>query len=134
MSFACPTQDYIDIQQLVAAYGDAASRFALEDFGALWTNDAVWLHPSLGRIVGRAAIVETCKAALDRMDGLLFTSYLGSLHVEGDEASGRVWVEELVVASGAEPRRQAGRYDDLYRRHDGRWLFSRRDMTILHRG
>ena len=134
MPFEGPTQDYIAIQQLVSGYGDAVSRLHLEDFTALWTEDAVWIHPRLGEIAGRAAIVETCRAALGRMEALLFTSSLGSLRVTGDEAAGRVWVEEVVRAPGAAPVRQAGRYDDVYRRQDGAWLFSRREMTILHRG
>ena len=134
MPFDCSTEDYIAIHQLVASYGDSVSRFTLDEFGALWTHEAVWVHPTLGQTVGRAAIVETCRTALGRIDGLLFTSSLGSLHVMGGEAAGRVWVEELVVVSGAEPRRQAGRYDDVYRRQGGRWMVSRRELTIVHRG
>lgn len=53
------------------------------------------------------------------------------IHVTGDEATGRCGVEIRMVNKG-EAYTVAGHYLDTYRRHEGRWLFLRRDFRTYH--
>ena len=134
MTFEGPLDDRVAIQELVASYGDAVSRHDIEDWGALWTADAVWRHPELGDLSGRSAIIASCADAMKRYPLLVFTVMLGAVRVQGDKAEGRAFTSELVTNADGVTYRVTGRYDDLYAKCDGRWLFAQRTFTYLHSG
>ena len=123
------------IEELVSAYCEACDEHDIGRLGALFTEDAVYGSPS-GVLVstGRAAIVEM---------------FVGAFRVRGP---GYHWSHDLVIRFDEEnPDRASGtvsshaetcvngvsslaamKYDDAYRRVDGRWLFARRSIRFLY--
>jgi len=134
MSFEGPPEDRLAIQELVASYGDAVSRQDIDDWGALWVEDSLWRHPEVGDMVGRTEIIARCADAMRRYPLLVFMAMLGALKVQGDRAEGRAYSSELVTNAEGATYRVTGRYDDIYVRDSGRWLFAHRIFTILHSG
>ena len=133
-AFAGPLKDRVAIHELVAAYGDAISRLNVEEFGTLWAEDAVWVHPQVGTREGRGAIMQMCADAMKNYSQLVFTGALAALEIRGDHAAGRNYTSELVTDLKGATVRVTGRYDDEYVRRGGRWLFKRREFNLLHTG
>lgn len=123
------------IQELVTAYCEACDEHDMPRLAGLFTEDAVFDSPSgVLRAVGRDAIAEM---------------FVGAFRVRGP---GYHWTHDLTVGfDGADPDRATGlvashaetcpngvaslaamKYDDEYRRLDGRWLFSRRNIRFLY--
>lgn len=123
-------EDQLAIRGLVESYGDAVAQRDAAQWGACWTDDAVWAI--LGQeIAGREAIVGTWQSM---MDGFAFTAFnmsIGRITVDGDRASLRVYVSEELWAKDDSVTRIKGQYDDeLVRTPDG-WRFARRSYAIL---
>jgi hypothetical protein len=134
MSFEGPIEDRLAIHELVASYGDAISRHSVEELMPLWSADASWEHPQIGRFVGRAVIIDALAEAMTRYPLLVLTGSLGALNVHGERASGRNYTAELVTDENGVTYHMTGRYDDEYVKRDGRWLFQARRFNILHSG
>ncbi|MCY4565348.1 MAG: nuclear transport factor 2 family protein [Gammaproteobacteria bacterium] len=125
----------IAITELVSAYCEACDEHDIPRLAALFAEDAVYGSPS-GVLVstGRAEIAEMFVRAFQvRGPGFHWTHDLVINFDEesADRATG-------VVASHAEtfvnrvPSLAAMKYDDEYRRVDGRWLFARRSIRFLY--
>ena len=134
MSFTGALADRVAVQELNASYGDAVSRHDIDQFAALWSEDAKWFHPQMGQLTGRAAIIASCQKALDAHPMLVFMSAMGQLEVLGEEATGCVYVSELVTDANGDTFRVTGRYDDQYVKQGTTWLFRDRRYHIFHRG
>lgn len=124
--------DREEIRTLVARYAAGIARnFPVY---TLFTEDAVFIDRIPGRPVREFTSLATLKAMYDGVPPA--TPPLPMIHnhiidIRGDEATGICsieirWVEnsESVICSGY--------YDDSYRRVDGRWLFSKRDVSFFH--
>lgn len=120
------------IRELVEAYNDAVMRFDAQDWSATWTEDAVWVLPGVGETRGREAIREVWSLAMDELEFVGFFASAGPLRVDGDRGSGRWYQQEFLHYKNGVKRAITGRYDDEYQRSEGRWLFRRRNYTILH--
>jgi ketosteroid isomerase-like protein len=118
------------------AYGDAVRAGAeagADAWAATWVEDGHWELP--GRVLdGRDAIVAQWRASSSKYAHTV-QLYLGStFDIDGDTASGRVQLVELVeVADGARSV-LAGHYDDTYRRTADGWRFASRALTVYYRG
>lgn len=132
MPFSGPLEDRILIQELNAEYSDAVSRREAAAFGATWAEDAGWLLPWLGEAKGRDTIVVVWLEQIANYPFYNFAAQVGALAVDGDRAAGRVWSTERVMNRAGVSGTVIGRYDDLYIKHDGRWLFARRAFEPLH--
>jgi hypothetical protein len=137
MTFNGPLEGRVAIQELVSSYGDAVSRRNAADVGTLWAENATWVHPFFGEIVGRGAITEACQNSMSDIELIVFRSDLGTLVIDGDFASGRCWTSELVVGTdNIQPEFEGvhtGLYEDEYEKFSGVWLFRRRRLHMLHR-
>ena len=137
MAFEGPVEDRLAIHELVAAYGAAVTRDSAEDWSSLWAEDGVWCMPDFPGwelMRGRDAIVATWVEAMKNYPLNINVQTLGAVRVEGAAATGRAYTNELVTDSTGATYRIAGRYDDEYVRHDGRWLFKSRVFKVLHSG
>ena len=127
--FSGPIEDRLAIRELHDAYCDAVLRRDPDDWGALWTEDAVWSLMGT-EVIGRENIVNLWNGAMSQFDAVSFLGIPGSLEVTGDTASGRYQTHEILVENG-EPRIAGGRYDDEFVRIDGQWLYSKRIFVIV---
>ena len=129
MAFTGSIEDRLAIRELHDSYCDAVLRRDPDDWGALWTEDAVWSLMGT-EVVGRENIVNLWNGAMSAFDAVSFLGISGSLEVTGDTASGRYQTHEVLVEKGV-TRMAGGRYDDEFRKVDGQWLYSKRIFNIV---
>jgi uncharacterized protein (TIGR02246 family) len=126
--FSGPLEDVAAIRALHDRYADAVNRRDADSWGALWAEDAVW--DLMGtRVEGRAAIVGLWQGAMAGFSFVGFFSQVGAAAVAGDRAEGRVWTHEVLENADGE-RRPLGRYDDVYVKRGGEWLFAERRFSL----
>ncbi len=123
--------DRAAIRDLLERYADAVFRRDFDQWADCWAQDAEWEILQFRR-TGRAevrALVEMLMAPLT------FASMMvqpGPIAVDGDHASARVYLLEVVVGPQGE-RRMTNAYDDSYVRcADGCWRFAKRVFRPLH--
>jgi uncharacterized protein (TIGR02246 family) len=126
--FAGPADDIAAIRALHDRYADAVNRRDADDWGALWAEEARWDLMGM-KVDGRAAIVQLWQGAMAGFAFVGFFSQAGAIRVTGEQGEGRVWTHELLVEGEAE-RRPLGRYDDLYTRRAGQWLYLERRFSL----
>ena len=129
MAFTGSIEDRLAIRELHDSYCDAVLRRDPDDWGALWTEDAVWSLMGT-EVVGRENIVNLWNGAMSAFDAVSFLGISGSLEVTGDTASGRYQTHEVLVEKGV-TRMAGGRYDDEFRKVDGQWLYIKRIFNIV---
>lgn len=127
--FSGPMEDRLAIRELHDSYCDAVLRTDPDDWGALWTEDAVWSLMGT-EVVGRENIVNLWNGAMSAFDAVSFLGIPGSLEITGDTATGRYQTHEVLVENG-EPRIAGGRYDDEFVKLDGRWLYTKRIFNVV---
>ncbi len=127
--FSGPIEDRLAIRELHDSYCDAVLRADPDDWGALWTEDAVWSLMGT-EVVGRENIVNLWNGAMSAFDAVSFLGIPGSLEITGDTATGRYQTHEILVENG-EPRIAGGRYDDEFVKIDGQWLYSKRIFNVV---
>ena len=137
-NFGRESDDRWAIFDLVARFDDAVNRRDADEFGALWTEDAIWEveAPRPMRAVGRVTIVETWRRMVAATSWLFRGSFAGVLRIDGERATGR-WpcIETGVFAATASAEAQGydnrSLYEDIYVRHDGRWRVQHRRYLYL---
>ena len=127
--FTGPMEDRLAIRELHDSYCDAVLRKDPGDWGALWTEDAVWSLMGT-EVVGRENIVNLWNGAMSQFDAVSFLGIPGSLTVTGNIAKGRYQTHEILVEKG-EPRIAGGRYDDEFVKIDGQCLYSKRIFNVV---
>lgn len=135
MAFTGPAEDRLAIRELLEAYADAVTRCDPEAWGATWAEDSLWSlpdYPEIGTTSGRSAIVAMWVEAMKQYPGIMFQAWPGSIEVDGDRAAMVSYSSEVYDQGGA-TKRDRGRYEDQCVKIDGRWLFSHRVFTNIHR-
>ncbi|HEY9091403.1 nuclear transport factor 2 family protein [Parasphingorhabdus sp.] len=127
--FSGPIEDRLAIRELHDSYCDAVLRTDPDDWGSLWTEDAVWSLMGT-EVVGRENIVKLWVGAMGQFDSVSFLGIPGSLNITGDTATGRYQTHEILVENG-EPRVAGGRYDDEFVKIDGHWFYSKRIFNLV---
>jgi hypothetical protein len=130
MSFTGPIEDQLAIRALNDSYCDAVFRRSPQDWGANWTDDASWTLMG-DTIQSRAAIVSVWEGAMAGFTFVAFFAQMGALSINGDRAKGTVYTHEILENADGAILRPVGRYDDVYMRVDGRWLFAERRYNFL---
>ena len=68
------------------------------------------------------------------MAGFAFVAFFcqpASIEVNGDTATGRTYTHEMLEMPDGEIRRPVGRYDDIFVKVGGRWLYQERIYSLL---
>lgn len=130
MGFTGPTDDQLAIRTLNDNYCDAVFRRDAKDWGDNWTADARWML--MGQeIYGREQIVAVWEGAMAGFAFVAFFAQMGSLRIDGERAVGTVYTHEVLEGADGSITRPVGRYEDIYERHNGGWLFSQRHYNLL---
>jgi len=126
-------EDVLEIQNLKARYAAFCDdNYNADAIAALFTEDAVWESPTLGRFEGREAIRAFFAGAADIFSFAIHYSLNGQIEVEGDRARAQ-WYLFMPCTLGAENQAmwRAGIDREEYVRRDGGWMFCRKASTPL---
>ena len=132
------TADYLAITRLQAAYGDAVTRQAWPELVPMFLPDAqVRLDLGNGRVeehTGPEALSAFIADSVRRFECFVFSLLNTVVDIDGDEAHGRLYIQELrQERDGHQWTTAVGLYRDRYRRVDGEWRFAARDYTSIAR-
>jgi ketosteroid isomerase-like protein len=111
----------------------AGAEVGAEAWAGTWLPDAHWELP--GRSVrGVDDIVALWRTSMNKNHRVVQLYNSATFDIDGDTASGRVQLVELVSVADGSKTVLAGHYDDTYRRTPDGWKFASRGLTIYYRG
>jgi len=120
-----------DIQELLARYALLIDDHNYAALGELFAEDAVFAPPG-GTRRGRQEIVAGFRVGCDRYPISRHETHGTVLKFDdADHARGQV-IGFCELASGEQSVVTSFRYDDVYVREDGRWLFASRTVHTLY--
>lgn len=126
-SSAPDPKDHLAIMNLRSAYSHALDNGNWDDFGSLFTEDAVVDYYVPDTLHG----AEEIKAFGEEEVGYdlsLHMATMPSISVDGDEGTGRWYMTVFYVVDDTAGW-VVGEYEDEYRRVDGEWKFSKVENT-----
>lgn len=125
--------DRIEIDALRSEYNDAAMMHDHARFAALFTEDAVYRIPAAGiEHIGRERILSGFERMADAWEFLVQTTHHGVLELDGDTATGRVYVSELGRLRDGMSVQNHALFHDRYRRTADGWRFSERVYEVRY--
>ena len=118
-------EDAEAIRNLKARYAALCdSQYDADGIAMLFTEDALWESPGLGRFEGREAIRNFFRGASEVFSFAIHFSLNGHIEVEGDTARARWYLfMPCTVAAGNQAMWRAGIDHEAYARVDGTWMF-----------
>ena len=125
--------DELAIQNLQARYSDAVNRRDADAMESTWAPDSVWGFMG-NPINGRDAIISFWKEAMAGFPKILQFYYPAGIHIDGDGATCRWYLRELVIDSKGKPLQFYGVYNDKCSKIDNQWLFSERRFDLIYQG
>jgi ketosteroid isomerase-like protein len=128
-------QAIADRVEIEALRGEAADAVMMRDYdraAALFTPDAVVRVPHIGaEVTGR-----DIRAGLERQQGLLDyfiqATHPGTIVLNGDTASGRAYIHELIGFRDGRSELNYAIYHDRYQRTPDGWKFTERVYEIRY--
>ncbi|MET0179934.1 MAG: nuclear transport factor 2 family protein [Novosphingobium sp.] len=128
--FAGPREDRFLIRELYDAYSDATMRQDRDAYLACWTEEGVRIAPE-GTCHGKAAIARYWDEVWGFVARIGFFTEVGSIAVQGTSASARIHCREIVETRQGAVWKVVGRYDDTLTKTSDRWVFEKREYTLL---
>lgn len=131
------TRAVVAVQRLQAAYGDAVTRRAWAEVRGLFEPDATVHIDARTRapfaLDGPDAIAGFIERALEPFAFFEMAILNAVVDVDGDDATGRVYIQELRHDRAGECTQAYGLYRDRYHRSEGTWRIAARRYTSLAR-
>ena len=122
------------VRALAAAYSDAVMRLDGVEAAETYHVDGVLAAFSGPEVVGREAVAAALTRVLSPLTFLSQSCANGRIHVDGDRATGRWLVTEIVGVKDAELSCCLGVYEDVMVRQGSGWRFMRRRFQPFYRG
>ena len=125
--------DRVQIEALRGEVTDAAMMRDYDRVASLFTPDAVVRIPHIGaEAIGR----EEIRAGAERLQGLLDyfvqTTHPGKIQLDGDTASGRAYICELIRLRDGTSELNYAIYHDRYQRTPDGWKFTERVYEVSY--
>lgn len=125
--------DRVEIEALRAEYTDAAM---MNDYGrlaSLFTPDGVMRWPHVGAdFTGREMISAVGSRRDEIVDLFVQTTHPGTITLEGDTASGRAYIHELIHLRDGSSHQNYAIYHDQYERTPDGWKFAERVYEVRY--
>jgi ketosteroid isomerase-like protein len=133
MSDLAAIADRVEIEALRAEYTDAAMMEDYERLASLFTADGVmrWPHAGL-EFTGREAISAVGAQREARVEFLVQTTHQGFIQLDGDTASGRAYMHEIIRLRDGSSHLNYAIYHDRYQRTEDGWKFSERVYDVRY--
>jgi uncharacterized protein (TIGR02246 family) len=128
-------EDAEAIRNLKARYAALCDRqYDADGIAALFTEDALWESPGLGRFEGREAIRNFFRGASGIFSFAIHYSLNGHIEVDGDVARARWYLfMPCTLAAGNRAMWRASIDHETYARVDGTWMFhSKRSEPLMN--
>src|SRR5256885_1008134 len=118
-------EDAEAIRNLKARYAALCdTQYDADGIASLFTEDAVWESPALGRFEGRDAIRNFFKGASGIFSFAIHYSLNGHIEIDGDTARARWYLfMPCTLAAGEQAMWRAGIDNETYARVNGTWMF-----------
>jgi len=126
-------EDAEAIRNLKARYAALCDdNYNANGIAALFTEDAVWDSPGLGRFEGRDAIRDFFRGAGGIFSFAIHYSLNGQIHVDGATAHAQWYLfMPCILADGNRAMWRASIEHEHYRRVDGAWLYTEKRSRPL---
>ena len=129
-------QAIADRVEIEALRGEATDAVMMRDFdraASLFTPDGVVRIPHIGaEVAGR----EQLRAGGERLQGLwdyfVQTTHPGTIRLDGDTATGRAYISELMYGHDGRSEQNYAVYHDRYRRTPDGWKFTERVYEVRY--
>ena len=127
-----PVEDRLLIRELIESFAVGAMRLDAEIWGDTWAEEGSWKLPSMTEPAkGKSNIVAAFREKMEYVAFMSMISFPTDLLVDGDEARGRAYCQELIVPKSGGQRTIVGCFDDEYVKRNGRWYFLSRVYEVL---
>jgi ketosteroid isomerase-like protein len=125
--------DRVEIEALRGEFTDAAMMRDRVRLASLFTPDGVLRMPNVpAELVGREEIRAGGERLQDRWDFFVQTTHPGTIQLEGDTASGRAYIQELIRLRDGSSHLNYAIYHDQYRRTPDGWRFTERVYEVRY--
>ena len=125
--------DRFEIEALRGEFTDAGTMHDHDRFASLFTEDGVWRIPGIGPdFVGREEIRAGIERLQDVWEFFVQHTHPGTIQLDGDTATGRVYVAEAGRMRDGSSHMNHSLYHDRYRRTPDGWKFTERVYEIIY--
>ena len=125
--------DRVEIEALCGEFTDAVMMRDYDRVASLFTPDAAWRMPNIPvELVGQEEIRAWGERVPGFVDYLVQTTHPGTIRVDGDTASGRAYIQELIRLRDGSSELNYAIYHDRYQRTGDGWKFTERVYEIRY--
>jgi ketosteroid isomerase-like protein len=125
--------DRLEIEALRGEFTDALMMRDYDRLASLFTQDGAVRIPHIN---AEAVSQEEIRAGVERMQGLwdyfVQTTHPGTIQLEGDTASGRAYISELMHGRDGRSQLNYSVYHDHYQRTPDGWKFTERVYDVRY--
>jgi ketosteroid isomerase-like protein len=128
-----PIADRVEIAALSGEFTDAAMMRDRVRLASLFTPDGVLRMPNVPvEMVGREEIRACGERLQDQWDFFVQTTHPGTIRIDGDTATGRAYIQELVRTRDGRQCLNFAIYHDRYQRTGDGWRFAERVYEVRY--
>ena len=125
--------DRVEIEALRGEFTDAAMMRDRARLASLFTPDGALRMPNVpAEAVGREQILAGGERLQARWDVFVQTTHPGAIQLDGDTATGRAYIQELVRTRDGIEGLNFAVYHDRYQRTDEGWKFAERVYEVRY--
>jgi len=129
-----PIADRVEIEALRGEFSDAAMMRDYDRVAALFTPDGALRMPNIPvELVGPEQVRAWGARVPEIVDFLIQTTHPGSIQLDGDTATGRACLQELIRTRDGHSEVNFAIYHDRYQRTAGGWKFAERVYEVRYR-
>jgi ketosteroid isomerase-like protein len=126
--------DRVEIEALRGEFSDAVMMRDYDRAASLFTPDGALRMPNVSaQLEGRDEIRAWGERVPALVDYLVQTTHPGSIRLDGDTASGRAYMQELIRLRDGSSELNYAIYHDRYQRTGDGWKFTERRYEIRYR-
>ncbi len=125
--------DRVEIEGLRGEFTDAAMMRDYDRLAALFTPEGALRMPNIpADLAGRDEIRAWGERVPTLVDYLVQTTHPGSIRLDGDTATGRAYIQELLRGRDGRTELNYAIYHDRYRRTEDGWKFAERVFEVRY--
>jgi ketosteroid isomerase-like protein len=126
--------DRVEIEALRGEYTDAVMMRDYDRVASLFSTDGVLRMPNIPvELAGPDRIRAWGERVPEVVDYLIQTTHAGTIRLDGDTATGRAHLQELVRTHDGRSELNFAIYHDRYRRTADGWRFTERVYDVRYR-